>query len=109
MQTNGRKNRRGEIPSDPSEDLRSKMEWPSKKPSTDPQQSGCQRSINHRAILMSTYGEGLRISEVCPLEIPDIDSKRMLVHVRGARVSPRNQNQVRLACPDARTSQIGYD
>jgi site-specific recombinase XerD len=45
------------------------------------------QSIKHRVILMSAYGEGLRISEVCPLEIPDIDSKRMLVHVRGGKGS----------------------
>ena len=39
-------------------------------------------SVKHRAILMSSYGGGLRISEVCVIQIPDIDSKRMLLHVR---------------------------
>lgn len=42
-------------------------------------------STKHRAILMTTYGLGLRISEVCRLQADDIDSKRMLVHVRNAK------------------------
>ena len=45
------------------------------------------RSIKHRAILMSAYGAGLRISEACSLEVPDIDSSRMLIHVRHAKRS----------------------
>jgi integrase/recombinase XerD len=40
-------------------------------------------SIAYRAIVMTTYGAGLRISEVCPLEVPDLDTKRMLIRVRG--------------------------
>lgn len=40
-------------------------------------------SMKHRAILMTTYGLGLCISEVCTLGVGDIDSKRMLVHIRG--------------------------
>lgn len=42
-------------------------------------------STKFRAILMTTYGLGLRISEVCRLRADDIDSKRMLVHVRNAK------------------------
>jgi site-specific recombinase XerD len=42
-------------------------------------------STKHRAIVMTTYGLGLRISEVCRLCVDDIDSKRMLVHVRNAK------------------------
>jgi integrase/recombinase XerD len=45
------------------------------------------RSIKHRAILMAAYGGGLRISEACSLEIQDIDSNRMLIHVRHAKRS----------------------
>lgn len=39
----------------------------------------------YRAIVMTTYGAGLRISEVCTLRVADIDSKRMLLHVRDAK------------------------
>lgn len=40
-------------------------------------------STAYRAIVMTTYGAGLRISEVCPLEVTRIDSKRMLILVHG--------------------------
>jgi site-specific recombinase XerD len=39
-------------------------------------------SIEQRAIVMTTYGAGLRISEACTLEVTDIDSRRGLIHVR---------------------------
>lgn len=42
---------------------------------------GAIRSIKYRAILMTTYGAALRISEVCKLRVDDIDSKRMLIRV----------------------------
>jgi site-specific recombinase XerD len=32
--------------------------------------------------LTTAYGAGLRVSEVCRLKVEDIDSKRMLIHVR---------------------------
>ena len=38
--------------------------------------------VKHRAILMTAYAAGLRISEVVALRVEDIDSKRMVLHVR---------------------------
>jgi integrase/recombinase XerD len=38
--------------------------------------------VMHRAVLMLCYGSGLRIAEAVSLQVSDIDSKRMLVHVR---------------------------
>lgn len=40
-------------------------------------------SVTARALLMTAYGCGLRISEVCGLNVADIDSKRGLIHIRG--------------------------
>lgn len=39
-------------------------------------------SLKHRAIVMATYSGGLRISEACSLKPGDIDSRRMVIHVR---------------------------
>jgi integrase/recombinase XerD len=44
-------------------------------------------SIKHRAILMTAYGAGLRISEACSLKASDLDSKRMLIHVHEGKRS----------------------
>lgn len=38
--------------------------------------------VKHRALLMTTYAAGLRASEVVALRVADIDSQRMLLHVR---------------------------
>lgn len=43
------------------------------------------RSTKHKTIFATTYSAGLRISEVCSLQITDIDSQRMLIHVRGGK------------------------
>jgi site-specific recombinase XerD len=40
------------------------------------------RSLKHRALLMALYSAGLRVSEVCRLTVDDIDSSRMVLHVR---------------------------
>jgi site-specific recombinase XerD len=42
-------------------------------------------NTKHRAILMAAYSSGLRLSEVLNLKPEDIDSKRMMIHVRQAK------------------------
>lgn len=57
----------------------------------------------HRALLMATYGGGLRLQEVCHLKPGDIDSKRMMLRVeqgKGAKdrytlLSPRLLEELR--------------
>lgn len=46
---------------------------------------GMVRSLKLQTILTTTYGAGLRISEALRLEVNDIDSKRMVIHIRGAK------------------------
>ena len=42
-------------------------------------------SVKYRAILMTAYGAGMRISEACSLHISDIDSRRELIHIRDGK------------------------
>lgn len=42
-------------------------------------------NIKHKAILMIAYSSGLRVNEVVKLKAEDIDSKRMLIHIKGAK------------------------
>ncbi len=44
---------------------------------------GLFRKPKYRAIVMAMYGGGLRISEACSLRPEQIDSKRMLIRIRG--------------------------
>jgi site-specific recombinase XerD len=39
-------------------------------------------NLKHKAILMTVYSAGLRVSEVCNLKIKDIDSKNMQILIR---------------------------
>ncbi len=43
------------------------------------------KNLKHRAIVMTGYSAGLRVSEIVNLKITDIDSKRMMLHLRGAK------------------------
>lgn len=42
-------------------------------------------NLKHRAILTLTYSVGLRVSEVVNMKVEDIDSKRMLIHIKNAK------------------------
>lgn len=42
-------------------------------------------SLKMQAMVMAAYGAGLRVSEVCHLHVEDIDSQRMVIHVRHAK------------------------
>jgi site-specific recombinase XerD len=70
-----------------------RIPWPKVRQSLPPILSGTEvdvllaaiESTKYRAIVMTAYGLGLRISEVCRLCTSDIDSKRMLVWVRDGK------------------------
>ena len=63
----------------------------------------CAANPKHRAILVTTYAAGLRLSEVCHLKVSNIDSARMTIHVeqgKGAQdrytpLSPRLLTELR--------------
>src|SRR5277367_1371099 len=40
------------------------------------------QNLMHRTMLMMLYGTGLRRAELCHLKVSDIDSERMVIHVR---------------------------
>ena len=47
------------------------------------------QSPKYRAILMTAYGAGMRIGEVCALQVEDIDNQRMLIRVRDGKTGDR--------------------
>ena len=54
-------------------------------------------NLKHKTILSLTYSVGLRVSEVINLKIEDIDSKRMVIHIKNAkgrkdRIVPMSEN-----------------
>ncbi|RYZ59771.1 MAG: hypothetical protein EOO14_08035, partial [Chitinophagaceae bacterium] len=42
-------------------------------------------NLKHRALLLTAYSAGLRVSELVSLQIRHIDSHRMLIHLHGAK------------------------
>ncbi len=45
----------------------------------------CTNNIKHKCIVSLLYSAGLRRSEVINIKISDIDSKRMIIHINGAK------------------------
>jgi integrase len=45
----------------------------------------CLRNVKHRAMLMTLYGTGMRNDELRNLKAEDIDSKRMVIHIRNGK------------------------
>lgn len=43
------------------------------------------KDVQYRAVLSTMYADGLRISEACGLQVEDVDSKRMIITVRGGK------------------------
>lgn len=43
---------------------------------------GSVKNLKHKAILVVTYSAGLRVGETVSLTVKDIDSQRMLIHIR---------------------------
>ncbi len=59
------------------------------------------KNIKHKTILSLAYSVGLRVSEIINLKIEDIDSKRMLIHIKNAkgrkdRIVPLSENMLTL-------------
>ncbi len=46
---------------------------------------GAVETIKYRAIIMTAYGAGLRVSEACSLQVADIDGARRLIHIRDGK------------------------
>ena len=58
-------------------------------------------NLKHKALLTLTYSVGLRVSEVINLKIEDIDSARMIIHIKNAkgrkdRVVPLSETVLKL-------------
>ena len=43
------------------------------------------RNLFHRTMLMTLYSTGVRRAELCRLRVTDIDSPRMMVHIRNGK------------------------
>lgn len=59
------------------------------------------QNLKHKTILTLTYSVGLRVSEIVNIKIKDIDTKRMLIHIKNAkgrkdRIVPLSQTVLQL-------------
>jgi integrase/recombinase XerD len=45
----------------------------------------CTHNLKHRAMLATLYGAGLRRAELRTLKVSDVDSKRMVIHIRAGK------------------------
>lgn len=59
------------------------------------------QNLKHHAVIALAYSTGMRVSEVCNLKIEDIDSKRMIIHVKNGkgrkdRVLPLSQKMLKI-------------
>ncbi len=59
------------------------------------------KNLKHKAVISLGYSVGLRVSEVINLKISDIDSKRMIIHIKNAkgrkdRIVPLSENILNL-------------
>ncbi len=68
-------------------------------------------NLFHRAMLITMYSTGMRRAELCRLKVEDIDSTRMLIHIRqGTHIQSRSQSDDTQSCsahlssPDPRPS-----
>ncbi len=43
------------------------------------------QNVKHKTMIMTAYSAGLRVSEIVALKINNIDSKRMMIHIQGAK------------------------
>ena len=43
------------------------------------------KNVKHHALIMTSYSAGLRVSDLVGLQLTDIDSKRMMIHVRDGK------------------------
>lgn len=55
----------------------------------------CTQNLKHRALIMTAYAAGLRVSELVGLKIADVDSSRMVILIREGKGG--KDRQVRLS------------
>ena len=56
------------------------------------------RKAKYRALFMTCYAAGLRLGEVCHLQVKDIDSRRMVLHVHAGKGARSGSPSCRPVC-----------